>query len=242
MDRISTNAYPGRGVVLGMTPEGLLVQVYWIMGRSANSRNRVFVAENGEMRTEAADPSQVKDPSLIIYRAVAEQKSDNSKSFVLTNGDHTDTIMDALAQGDSFENALRTRCHEPDAPNYTPRISGIFELKDSSVIGKMSILKKSPLDTTGNISDRQFFEYDFRSPGLKGNGLVITTYASDGNPLPSFEGAPFMVPIVGKSGEDIADSFWPALNEDNKVSLAVKVIDPSTGESSLTLRNKYSKA
>jgi len=235
MSRIRGVTYPGRVVCLGKKEDGTLIQVYSIMGRSANSRNRIFVNSNGEVRTEAADESKVEDPSLIIYNALREL----DKMYIVTNGDQTDTIHAAMTNGDTFEAGLRTRAHEPDKPNYTPRISGLFDLRNGTK-ARLSVIRKSAFDDTGNVSEHHFYEYDFSEPCFCGKGLAVTTYMGDGNPLPSFDGNPFAVPIKGSSDE-IADFFWAALDSDNKVSLAVKEINPSTGKSSVTIRNKFTK-
>jgi len=238
MPRIRGVSYPGRVVCLGKKEDGTLVQVYSIMGRSANSRNRIFAVEagTGQVQTEAADPSKVEDPSLIIYNALTEL----SNLYIVTNGDQTDTIRDAMSKRKTFEEALRTRAHEPDKPNYTPRISGLFDLRDGACKAKLSVIRKSAFDDTGNVSEHQFYEYDFSKTCFNGKGFVVTTYMGDGNPLPSFDGNPFAVPIKG-SGSEIADFFWKALDKDNKVSLVVKEIDPKSGSSSVTIRNKYTK-
>merc|ERR1719428_1281479 len=238
MPRIRGVSYPGRVICLGKKDDGTLVQVYSIMGRSANSRNRIFnvQAGTGQVNTEAADASKVEDPSLIIYNALMEL----NEQYIVTNGDQTDTIHAALSKGKTFEEGLRTRAHEPDRPNYTPRISGLFDLRDNACKAKLSVIRKNAFDNTGDVSDHQFYEYDFSKACYDGKGLVVTTYTGDGNPLPSFDGNPFAVPIKG-SADQIADFFWSALDSDNKVSLVVKEIDASTGKSSVTIRNKYTK-
>jgi len=238
MPRIRGVSYPGRVVCLGKKEDGTLVQVYSIMGRSANSRNRIFAVQagTGQVYTEAADASKVEDPSLIIYNALTEL----NKQYIVTNGDQTDTIHAALSKGQTFEEGLRTRAHEPDRPNYTPRISGLFDLRGGVCKAKISVIRKNAFDNTGNVSDHQFYEYDFSKACFDGKGLVVTTYMGDGNPLPSFEGNPFAVPIKG-SADQIADFFWRALDKDNKVSLVVKEINPQTGATFVTIRNKYKK-
>jgi len=238
MPRIRDVSYPGRVVCLGKKEDGTLVQVYSIMGRSANSRNRIFAADEkaGQVQTEAADASKVEDPSLIIYNALRELDS----LYIVTNGDQTDTIHAAMSKGETFEQGLRTRAHEPDKPNYTPRISGLFDLRGGGCKAKISVIRKSAFDNTGDVSEHHFYEYDFSKTCFDGKGLVVTTYMGDGNPLPSFDGNPFAVPMRG-SANDIADFFWEALDKDNKVSLAVKEICPKSGKSSITLRNKYTK-
>jgi len=232
-ERIGNNPYPGRGLILGMDESGShLVQVYWIMGRSANSRNRVFCADAGSVWTEAADPAKVEDPSLIIYNAMREMAG----AYIVTNGDQTDTIYQTLAHGGSFEQALSTRKHEPDAPNYTPRISGLFDLRMGMPIAKLSVLKASPFAESASL--RAYYQLDEFASGL---GHGITTYMGDGKPLPPFEGEPFLLPLTGDA-ESIADLLWEALNEENKVSLAVKTIASLSGTSRIVLRNKCEKA
>jgi len=203
---VGATSYPGRGIVAGMNEQGEKVLAYFIMGRSVNSRNRVFVAEGEGLRTQAADPKKLQDPSLIIYAPVRVY-GDNT---IVTNGDQTDTIYDSLAAGGSFEDALRTREYEPDAPNFTPRVSCIMNAQGHY---KMSILKHDC-----GTCQRYFYEY---AP-VKGKGHFIHTYKADGNPIPSFEGEPEPVALSGNADE-IANEIWNALNEDNKVSLFVRV-------------------
>ena len=203
---VGATSYPGRGIVAGANENGEKVLAYFIMGRSVNSRNRVFIAEGEGLRTQAADPSKLVDPSLIIYAPVRvfEDKT------IVTNGDQTDTIYDALVAGGSFESALRTREYEPDMPNYTPRISCIMDAEGSY---KMSILKHYC-----GTCQRFFYEYG----KVVGKGHFIHTYKADGNPIPSFEGEPEEVKLSGDA-DAIAQQIWNALNEDNKVSLFVRV-------------------
>jgi len=238
--RIEGNPYPGRGVVLGKRDDSTLVQVYWIMGRSPNSRNRVFSQDKDKVYTEAADPSKLEDPSLIIYNALREHE----RKYIVTNGDQTDTVFDSLCDNKTFRDALLTREHEPDAPNYTPRISGMFDLSgegtnQGKVTAQLAVIRKTPLEA--DLSEHRFYEYDFSKDCYNGSGLCITTYLGDGKPLPSFQGDPFYVPISGTQ-EQIADFFWDKLDADNKVSLCVKTIDISTKETIVVLRNKYEKA
>ncbi len=221
------NAYPGRGIVLGRSADGKkAVMVYFIMGRSVNSRNRVFLECEDGIRTEAFDPAKLSDPSLIIYHPV--------RTFgdvtIVTNGDQTDTIRDALSLGGSFESALRTREFEPDAPNYTPRISGIVR-KDGSYC--LSVLKT--LDGDPSCCVREFFDYDAPAPET---GHFIHTYISDGNPLPSFEGEPEKVALAAPDAASLAESVWKDLNEDNKVSLFVRYLDIESGETETVILNK----
>lgn len=229
--RLAENPYPGRGIVIGLTPDGTkLVQVYWIMGRSENSRNRVFIAEdNGFVRTEAKDPSKLTDPSLIIYYPVRH----TAQAHIVTNGDQTDTVYEALAAGRTFEQALTTRTWEPDAPNYTPRISGVVDLADEHCAYKLSILKTNQNDASQTM--RHFFHYE---QGIAGFGHCITTYQGDGNPLPSFQGEPQLVPLFDDAATT-ASFYWDRLNADNKISLLVKTIDRATGAADTHVINKY---
>ncbi len=230
-EELKNNPYPGRGIVCGMDPSGkYLVQVYWIMGRSGNSRNRVFEAKGGLLRTAAADPSTLADPSLIIYNAMREL----SDLYVVTNGDQTDTIIQGLLAGASFGQALNTRQYEPDKPNYTPRISAICSLRDGMPVAEISILKRSAF---GDGCDRQTFRYESFGPGF---GHFISTYQGDGNPLPSFKGDPRVMPLEADAAA-IADTYWSALNVENRVSLAVKFIEIMSGQSEITIRNQYQK-
>ena len=232
---LSANTYPGRGIVLGRSPDGTRsVAVYFIMGRSANSRNRVFVPAEDGIRIQAHDPAAMEDPSLVIYHPVRLV----SWTLIVTNGDQTDTIRDALAEdaypaspGELFNQALSTRTFEPDAPNYTPRISGIL-LSDGSF--RLSILKSAD----GNPDSRCHFIYDYKSP-LPGEGRFLHTYQSDGNPLPSFEGEPVRVSIEADTPKALADTVWSALNHDNRVSLYVRYTDLATGEFKDAIRNRF---
>ncbi|MFA6622657.1 MAG: IMP cyclohydrolase [Fibrobacteraceae bacterium] len=229
---LSANLYPGRGIVLGTSPCGkYFVQVYWIMGRSENSRNRIFVKDEstGFMRTQAFDESKVTDPRLIIYYPA--RHFDNA--HIITNGDQTDTIYDAMKAGKTFEDALDTRRYEPDGPNFTPRISGITYRDADPSVYKLSILK-----TRGNSEDagcyRFTYSYDKVMPGL---GHFISTYATDGKPLPSFDGDPRWVPIEA-TAEDTLKAYWNALNANNRVSLMVKWIDRETFKADMFIKNK----
>ncbi len=226
-EELYSNSYPGRGIVLGRSADGKhAVIAYFIMGRSENSRNRVFVQDGAGIKTKAFDESKMVDPSLIIYSPVRVLE----KTTVVTNGDQTDTIYDFLQQGKSFEDALRTRTFEPDGPNFTPRISGVVELETNCY--KLSILKSADGDESS--TRRYFFDYDAPRAG---EGHFIHTYEGDGNPLPSFEGEPTQVKLEG----DI-DAFtamvWNALNADNKVSLFTRYIDLATGETETRIVNK----
>ena len=230
MQALRENPYPGRGIVIGCTPDGThLVQVYWIMGRSENSRNRVFVEEGGMVRTSPFDASKVEDPSLIIYNCARVV----GKAHVVTNGDQTDTICDAIGAGGTFETALLTRTFEPDVPNYTPRISGITDLNDKTHAYQLSILK--PIDNKPELGVRFTFSYVNAIPGV---GHFISTYRADGNPLPAFQGDPQLVDILDGIDETLG-LFWSALNEDNKVSLMVKFIDRNSGTTNIRIVNKH---
>ena len=225
---LESNPYPGRGIVLGRTADGAsAVAAYFIMGRSENSRNRVFTVTEDGIRTEAHDPSKMVDPSLIIYHPVRQV----GEKLVVTNGDQTDTIRDYLVEGKSSVEALHTREFEPDPPNFTPRISGILE-KDGSF--QLSILKSAD----GDPSCHHRFFYDYSNP-LAGEGRFIHTYMGDGNPLPSFEGEPERVILDAPDAETLAEQMWNALNADNKVSLFVCYIDIATGEAKTVIKNKF---
>ena len=225
---LESNAYPGRGIVLGRSADNrFAVAAYFIMGRSENSRNRVFTVTEDGIRTEAYDPSKMVDPSLIIYHPVRQV----GDKLVVTNGDQTDTVRDFLVAGKTAVEALHTREFEPDGPNYTPRISGVLE-KDGSF--QLSILKSADGDP---VCSHRFF-YDYSNP-LPGEGRFIHTYMSDGNPLPSFEGEPERVVLDAPSAEALAQQMWNALNADNKVSLFVRYIDLETGAKQEVIKNKF---
>ena len=228
---LQNNAYPGRGIALGKSCDGkYAVIAYFIMGRSENSRNRVFVTEGDGIRTEAFDPSKMKDPSLIIYAPV--RVSDESRTIV-TNGDQTDTVYDALQQGKSFEDALRTREFEPDGPNFTPRISGLVTVQDGDVCYQLSILKSNHGDPAQ--CRRFFFDY---TPAAPGEGHFISTYEHDGNPLPSFEGEPRRITLTDEI-EPFTEMLWKSLNSENKVSLFVRYIDLETKETFTRIKNVH---
>ena len=226
-EALSASAYPGRGIILGANEAGRAVIAYFIMGRSANSRNRVFMPQGEGLRTEAFDPTKVIDPSLIIYNPVRVL----GDSTIVTNGDQTDTIYDHMVSGGSSETALATRSFEPDAPNFTPRISGIVTLKDKSFSYKLSILKS--LGTPSGCA-RFFFDYDTPVNGL---GHFIHTYQGDGNPLPSFEGEPERVALSGDI-DRIAGDIWDALDASNRISLFVRLIDPNAKSFSTRIINQ----
>ena len=225
---LSSNAYPGRGIILGKSADGQhAVIAYFIMGRSENSRNRVFVTDGEGIKTQAFDPAKLVDPSLIIYSPVRVL----GKQTVVTNGDQTDTVYEFLQQGKSFAAALRTRTFEPDGPNYTPRISGVVDISDG-LFYQLSILKSA--DGNPDSAHRYFFEY---SNPLSGEGHFIHTYEGDGNPLPSFEGEPTPVALEGDV-DAFTDTVWNNLNNDNKVSLFVRNIDLATGKTETRIKNK----
>lgn len=222
---LAGNPYPGRGIVVGKSADGRHAAVaYFIMGRSENSRNRVFAATEDGIRTQAFDPAKLKDPSLIIYHPVRRLEN----RLIVTNGDQTDTVRDGLLAGESFSQALTRRCFEPDGPNWTPRISGLLS-PDGSY--KLSILKAADEAGTGCL--RQTFEY----PGQPGLGHFIHTYKCDGNPIPSYEGEPTPVSIEGDI-DTFTASLWENLNQDNKVSLFVRTIDLATGATDTRIVNK----
>jgi hypothetical protein len=227
---LARNPYPGRGLVVGRNAAGdAWLQVYWIMGRSPNSRNRVFVAEGARLRTEPFDASAVEDPSLIIYEAMLELPG----VYLVSNGDQTRTLHDALAGGGSFEEALTTREREPDAPNYTPRISGMLDLRGPDPLVALSLLKANPADPER--TDR----FSYRpAPPPPGIGVGLTTYQGDGNPLPSFAGDPLWLPLEGDA-EGVLAAYWEALDPDNRVSLAVKAIPLAGGPSQLRVCNRH---
>ena len=228
-DYLSTNTYPGRGIMLGMTPDGKkAVAAYFIMGRSVNSRNRVFVEEPDGIRTEAFDPALMKDPHLIIYHPVREV----GRGLIVTNGDQTDTILEFLEKGLSMEQALRTRQFEDDKPNWTPRISGL-QSPDGSY--KMSILKAA--DAEGTACARFTWEY----PPMAGLGHFLHTYVCDGNPvIPTFQGEPERVSIPADIDE-FTNELWSNLNEANKISLFVRYTDLETREVEQRIINKHQK-
>lgn len=224
-EELRSNTYPGRGIIIGKSEDGEnMVIVYFIMGRSVNSRNRVFIEQEGGIRTEAFDPAKLSDPSLVIYAPV---RVIDGKTIV-TNGDQTDTIYDFIKEGKTFEEALRTRTFEPDAPNFTPRVSGIVE----GGTYKLSILKSN----NGNPDSVQRFFYEYMEP-LAGEGHFIHTYLHDGNPIPSFEGDPTPMELKGDI-DSITKEVWESLNEENKVSLFVRTINLKSGEEQTRIINK----
>ena len=225
---IEGNPYVGRGIVAGLTPDGSrAVAAYFIMGRSANSRNRVFTVKNGEVFTEPFDASKVEDPSLIIYAAV--RSLDNK--LIVTNGDQTDTIYDGLKAGKSFSASLRSREFEPDAPNLTPRISAMLSFDEGKLLYKMSILKSA--DPEGTACNRYTFSYE----PIAGLGHFIHTYVTDGNPIPTFQGEPERM-AMDNDIDAFTKAIWENLDENNKISLYTRYIDLATGEYEERLINK----
>ena len=225
---LASNPYPGRGIMLGRSADNKkAVAAYFIMGRSENSRNRIFEATEDGIRTRAFDESKMTDPSLIIYHPVRVVDG----TTIVTNGDQTDTIADSFRRGEGFVRALRTRDFEPDGPNYTPRISGMVRPGGAY---RLSILKSAGGDPS--CCQRFFYEYD--SP-IAGQGHFISTYRTDGSPLPSFEGEPIPVALDSACPACLADKLWESLNDDNKVSLYVSFIDLATGAAETVIKNKH---
>ena len=225
---IGSKSYPGRGVMLGRSADNKYAVIgYFIMGRSVNSRNRIFTETEDGIRTQAFDESKMEDPSLIIYHPVRKLTG----STIVTNGDQTDTVRDFMAEGKTLREALLTREFEPDGPNYTPRISGLLN-PDGSY--QLSILKS--LDGDPACCCRYFYEYDKPQAGV---AHIIHTYREDGNPLPSFEGEPVKLTLDAQNAATLADILWNSLNEDNKVSLYVSFIDLATGEAETVIKNKH---
>jgi len=227
------NAYPGRGIVIGLDESGqFLIQIYWIMGRSADSRNRIFVSrEAGQVSTEAADEKSLKDPSLIIYTAMAQSER---SVYVVSNGHQTNHVLSHHALGISLEKEMLKWNYEPDAPNSTARITAVSFFSGKSLITEMSIVKKSS-DSAAAERELYSFPLESMSPGL---GNCLSTYAGDGKPLPPFRGEPYLLPLNG-SGLALAHSIWNVLDESNRVSLALKSIDIRSGEATIMLVNKY---
>lgn len=227
---LEQNKYPGRGIVVGMSPDSKkLIQVYWIMGRSENSRNRVFEAEGEFVKTKAFDESKMTDPSLIIYYPIKAFE----KYHIVSNGDQTDTIYDYIKGGKTFEDALTTREFEPDPPNFTPRISGIIDLNNEKGSYALSILKS--INNNSDFCQRNYYYYSNFIPGY---GHCIHTYDEDGNPIPSFSKEPYIVKLQNNI-EDNANYFWNLLNEDNKISLLVKYIDIADKTVEIKIINKH---
>lgn len=226
---LSQNEYPGRGIILGKSEDGrYAVAAYFIMGRSINSRNRIFIEEGDGIRTKALDPDKLSDPSLVIYSPVRVL----GNKTIITNGDQTDTIYELMDRQHTFEQALRTRTFEPDAPNYTPRISSIMHIEKGTYHYAMSILKKG----SGEIDSCCRYTFAYENPKAA-EGRLIHTYQGDGNPLPSFEGEPKRVVIEGDL-DTFAGRIWNSLNEENKVSLFVRYIDIADGTCKSRIINK----
>lgn len=234
MQDLCQNPYPGRGIVIGLDESAqYIVQIYWIMGRSENSRNRIFAVDNetGRLYTKPADPKKIKDPSLIIYNAMRG----NGEFSVVSNGDQTDTVMANVGRERPFslDTTLLDRAYEPDEPNFTQRITAVCQLTGKVTLFHMSILRRSELSDR---CDRSNYQVN-PTPGY---GYCITTYASDSDPLPPFRSEPLLVPIMGNM-QEIAQSYWGILNKKNRVSLAVKVIEKDTGDSDVFIINKYTE-
>ena len=226
---LTANSYPGRGIIIGKSPDGAYaVTAYFIMGRSVNSRNRIFVEDGEGIRTKAFDPAKLSDPSLVIYAPVRVL----GNKTIVTNGDQTDTIYECMDKQQTFEQALRSRTFEPDEPNYTPRISGILHIENGSYNYAMSILKSN----NGNPDACNRYTFAYSNP-VAGEGHFIHTYKEDGNPLPSFEGEPKLVEILDDMNA-FGDMIWNSLNEDNKVSLFIRFIDIETGKYESKIYNK----
>ena len=226
--RLDGNTYPGRGIVIGKSADGKsAVAAYFIMGRSANSRNRIFTEKDGAVYTEPFDVSKVKDPSLIIYAAIRQYEN----HLIVTNGNQTDTVYEGLAAGKSFDDALAAREFEPDGPNWTPRISGMLTFDNGDFTYKMSILKSG--DAEGSFCNRFGFHYMPKA----GLGHFIHTYVCDGNPIPTFQGEPERVSIPNDI-DAFTDEIWNALDDNNKISLYVRYIDLETGKETCRLINK----
>ena len=225
---LENNTYPGRGIVIGKTPDGKkAMTAYFIMGRSENSRNRVFTEKNGEVFTEPFDESKVQDPSLIIYAALRGYEN----HLVVTNGNQTDTVVEGLQAGKTFTEALESREFEPDAPNFTPRISGMLTFADGDFTYQMSILKSA--DAAGSACNRFTYHY---AP-ISGLGHFLHTYVCDGSPIPTFQGEPERMAVCD-SIDEMTDRLWTSLNESNKISLYVRYVDLATGKTENRLVNK----
>lgn len=228
-NELKGNPYPGRGIVVGKSPNGkYAVAAYFIMGRSENSRNRIFVEDGEGIRTQAFDDSKLSDPSLIIYAPVRVL----GNTTIVTNGDQTDTVFELMQKQQTFEQALRTREFEPDAPNYTPRISAMMKVEKGAYQYEMSILKSNQ----GNPASCNRYTFQYSNP-VAGEGHFIHTYMQDGDPLPSFEGEPKLV-AMSDDMDSFTETLWENLNEDNKVSLFVRYIDIETGEYKTNIVNK----
>jgi hypothetical protein len=229
-ERIESCAYPGRGLVVGRAGDGDWVQVYWIMGRSENSRNRRFVADGATLRTAAVDPAKLADPALVIYEAMLDLPG---RRYAVSNGDQTRTLADTLAQGGTFEAALATREREPDPPHYTPRITALLDLAGAEPSLALSILRADLADPAR--TERTTFR---PAPPPAGFGRGLTTYTGDGDPLPSFRGDPLWLPLDGAAPE-ILERYWSALDAQNRLALAVKRIPAAGGAGAILVRNRF---
>lgn len=229
-DYMSGKTYPGRGIVIGLSPDGkAYYQVYWIMGRSENSRNRVFIKDGNDfVRTEAYDKAKLKDPSLIIYYPI---KTVDANIHVVSNGDQTDTIVEYLKNGKSFEQAIASRTYEPDPPNYTPRIAGILDTDSSDYAYKLAIMKS--FENKLEYAIKNVFTY---ASAIPGTGHCITTYVDNGNPIPSFEGEPVAGPIYDSIDENL-EYYWKLISNDNLISMLVKRIEIANNGVAIQIRN-----
>lgn len=228
-EELKNNPYPGRGIIIGKSPDGKnAVIAYFIMGRSENSRNRIFVPDGGGIRTQAFDPAKLTDPSLVIYAPVRV----SGNTTIVTNGDQTDTVFELMNKGKTFEEALKTREFEPDSPNYTPRISGIVQRTDNKFSYSLSILKSAD----GDPSSCRRFTFSYENP-ISGTGHFIHTYSQNKDPLPSFEGEPKLIGISDNI-DGFTDMLWNSLNEDNKISLFVRYINIINGDIQTKIINK----
>lgn len=232
LERLRRNPYPGRGIIIGMAPDRTkMLQIYWLMGRSENSRNRILVEEPEGIRTQAFDPKKMTDPSLVIYWPARQIGT----YHLVSNGDQTDTLSELMQEGCSFEDALMTREYEPDPPNWTPRISGLIDTADPLGSYRLSILKTQ--DGNPESCVRCFYRYD---RAIQGFGHCIHTYRGDGNPLPTFTGDPYPVPVPDSAEEAVA-VFWPLLNKDNRVALFARTIDRISGTVETRIINRHAE-
>jgi len=229
LKKLKEKKYPGRGIIIGLTPDKKnYVQIYWIMGRSKNSRNIIFVEENGYLKNEIYDEKLVKDTSLILYYSMKNFKD----KHIISNGDQTETIFKYIKNGKNFEKALGTRYFEPDGPNFTPRISGILFNEKNEFTYKLSLIKS--IDNNKNYCAKYFFNYESAIPGY---GHFISTYIDDGNPLPSYNGEPKILPIFNNMTDNLK-KYWDLLNKDNRISIAVKYINIENKSFSYKIINK----
>lgn len=228
---LKNNTYPGRGIVIGKTPDGRkAIAAYFIMGRGENSRNRIFTEKDGAVFTEPFDPAKVQDPSLIIYAAVRQWEN----HLIVTNGNQTDTVYEGLRAGRTFSEALESRSFEPDGPNWTPRISGMLTFADGDFTYQMSILKSA--DAEGSACNR----FTYRYAPLPGLGHFLHTYVCDGSPIPTFQGEPERMALCD-GVDELTDRLWTSLNEQNRISLYVRSMDLATGQAETRLINKHTE-